>query len=102
MATATRTTNIYHKSIFYQEELNKFIYGKFPYDGKTQVTMNGNSLRVVCSFPNVSDRLQELVLQYFERLSTIPHERRYIVISFGDWDIGGFTADGCDEVENLR
>ena len=37
---------------FLSRELNKFIYGKFPYDGKTQVTMNGNSLRVVCSFQN--------------------------------------------------
>ena len=52
---------------FLSRELNKFIYGKFPYDGKTQVTMNGNSLRVVCSFQNApSDRLQELVLQYFD------------------------------------
>ena len=28
---------------------NKFVYDKYPYD-KTQVTMNGNLPRVVCSF----------------------------------------------------
>ena len=65
---------------FLSRELNKFIYGKFPYDGKTQVTMNGNSLRVVCSFQNApSDRLQELVLQYFEDYPQY-HIEHYIVI----------------------
>ena len=28
---------------YLSRELNKFIFDKFPYDGKTQVTMNGNS-----------------------------------------------------------
>ena len=37
---------------YLSRELNRFVFDKFPYDGKTQVTMNGNSLRVVCSFQN--------------------------------------------------
>ena len=78
---------------FLSRELNKFIYGKFPYDGKTQVTMNGNSLRVVCSFQNApSDRLQELVLQYFEDYPQYHIEALHCNPA-GDWDIGGFTAD---------
>ena len=78
---------------FLSRELNKFIYGKFPYDGKTQVTMNGNSLRVVCSFQNApSDRLQQLVLQYFEDYPQYHIEALHCNPA-GDWDIGGFTAD---------
>ena len=78
---------------FLSRELNKFVYGKFPYDGKTQVTMNGNSLRVVCSFQNApSDRLQELVLQYFEDYPQYHIEALHCNPA-GDWDIGGFTAD---------
>ena len=78
---------------FLSRELNKFIFGKFPYDGKTQVTMNGNSLRVVCSFQNApSDKLKELVLQYFEDYPQY-HVEALHCNPAGDWDIGGFTAD---------
>ena len=41
---------------FLSRELNKFIFDKYPYDGKTQVTMNGNSLRVVSSFQNATSK----------------------------------------------
>ena len=61
------TNNSYHKNISYRENLNKCIFDKYPYDGKTQVTMNGNSLRVVCSFQNApAKKLQQLVMEYFE------------------------------------
>ena len=32
---------------YLSRQLNQFIYSHYPNDGKTQVTMNGNSLRVV-------------------------------------------------------
>ena len=48
---------------YLSRELNKFVFDKYPYDGKTQVTMNGNSLRVVCSFQNApTDELEKLVI----------------------------------------
>ena len=78
---------------FLSRELNKHVFSKYPYDGKTQVTMNGNSLRVVCSFQNApAKRLHELVMEYFE---DYPH---YFIEALhcnpaGDWNIGGFTAD---------
>ncbi|NDB80232.1 hypothetical protein EB155_10250, partial [archaeon] len=53
---------------YLSRELNKFIFDKFPYDGKTQVTMNGNSLRVVCSFQNApKEMLEGLVGGFFSR-----------------------------------
>ena len=74
-------------------KLCKFLYSKFPYDGKTQVTMNGNSLRVVCSFQNApGEELRSLVLQYFEDYPQYHIESLHCNPA-GDWSIGGFVAD---------
>jgi len=51
---------------FLARELNKFIFEKFPYDGKTQITLDRNRVRVVASFqkaPRVE--LYELVNEFF-------------------------------------
>ena len=78
---------------FLSRELNKFIFDKYPYDGKTQVTMNGNSLRVVCSFQNAPGKeLQKLVMEYFEDYPQYHIESLHCNPA-GDWNIGGFTAD---------
>ena len=78
---------------YLSRELNKFVYDKYPYDGKTQVTMNGNSLRVVCSFQNApADELEKLVMQYFEDFPQYHIEALHCNPA-GDWNIGGFTAD---------
>ena len=78
---------------FLSRELNKFIFDKYPYDGKTQVTMNGNSLRVVSSFQNAPGKeLQKLVMEYFEDYSQYHIESLHCNPA-GDWNIGGFTAD---------
>ena len=78
---------------FLSRELNKFVFDKYPYDGKTQVTMNGNSLRVVCSFQNAPGKeLQKLVMEYFEDYPDYFLEALHCNPA-GDWNIGGFTAD---------
>ena len=78
---------------YLSRELNKFVFDKYPYDGKTQVTMNGNSLRVVCSFQNApSDELEKLVMKYFKKFPQYHIEALHCNPA-GDWNIGGFTAD---------
>ena len=78
---------------FLSRELNKFVFDKFPYDGKTQVTMNGNSLRVVCSFQNApADDLKCMVLEFFDDFP-LYHVESLHCNPAGDWNIGGFTAD---------
>jgi S-adenosylmethionine synthetase len=78
---------------FLARELNKFIFEKFPYDGKTQVTMNGNSLRVVCSFQTAPTKiLKELVSEFFRKFPQYGIETLHCNPA-GDWNIGGFTAD---------
>ena len=72
--------------------LNKLIYQHFPYDGKTQVTINGSDVTAVASFQNAkASDLNELVHQYFKETDfnvTTTHCN-----PAGDWNIGGFEAD---------
>lgn len=78
---------------FLARELNKFVYEKFPFDGKTQITMNGNLLRVVCSFQNApEEELEELVKEFFKKYSTYRIEELHCNPA-GDWEQGGFDAD---------
>ncbi len=69
-------------------DLCRRIYEKYPYDGKTQVTLEGNRvLKVVASFQNVKTaELKDLV-------KSIIKSEEYIINPGGDWKIGGFEAD---------
>ena len=78
---------------FLSRELNKHIFSKFPNDGKTQVTMNGNSLRVVVSFCKApTEELIKLTMEYFQNFPQYHIEELHCNPA-GDWNIGGFTAD---------
>ena len=77
---------------FLARELNKLMYEKYPFDGKTQVTINGNKVRVVASFQNApKEALEEIAKDYFK-------VQNYEIESLhcnpaGDWNLGGFDAD---------
>jgi S-adenosylmethionine synthetase len=78
---------------FLARELNKFIFEKFPFDGKTQITLDRNRVRVVASFqkaPRVE--LYELVNEFFKGYPQYTLEEIHCNPA-GDWNIGGFTAD---------
>jgi S-adenosylmethionine synthetase len=78
---------------YLSRELNKSIFNKYPNDGKTQVTMNGNSLRVVASFCCApAKELEKLVMEYFEDFPQYHIEALHCNPA-GDWNIGGFIAD---------
>ena len=74
-------------------KLNKFVYSSFPYDGKTQVTINGKKLRVVCSFQNAPKvELEKLVKKFFSTFKEYKIEALHCNPA-GDWTQGGFDAD---------
>ncbi len=68
--------------------LCKKIFEKYPYDGKTQVTIEGEKvITVVASFQNTkSEDLLELVKEI------MPAEE-YLINPAGEWTQGGFDAD---------
>ena len=77
-------------------ELNRTIFEIYPYDGKTQVTLDGAKLvAVVASFQNTKNQdLLKIVkskLESFEGLDT--SETKYLINPSGEWVEGGFDAD---------
>ena len=88
---ATRETDSYMpKEYELARELCQAVYEKYPYDGKTQVTINdkGEISSVVCSFQNApTSELRPLVE------SVIPGASEYHINPTGDWSQGGFDAD---------
>ena len=64
------------------------IFAVYPYDGKTQVTIeNGKVLTVVASFQNTKD--EELL----KLVKKIIKADTYIINPAGEWTLGGFDAD---------
>lgn len=64
------------------------VFEVYPYDGKTQVTVDDGEVKtVVCSFQNTkNEKLLELV-------KSIIKADEYLINPTGEWDQGGFDAD---------
>lgn len=75
--------------------LNKFIFSRYPFDGKTQVTLVGNRVStVVASFQNIPKAdLDRLVMQWIEYEKINPRDMNIYCNPAGDWELGGFDAD---------
>jgi S-adenosylmethionine synthetase len=77
--------------------LNKHIYQYYPFDGKTQVTINGSDARVVASFQNSkSQHLKELIFDFFknQKISTMDFNVTQTLCNpAGEWKVGGFDSD---------
>lgn len=64
------------------------VFEVYPYDGKTQVTVEGNVVKtVVVSFQNSKN--EELL----ELVKKIISAEEYLINPAGEWDLGGFDAD---------
>lgn len=88
---ATRETESYMpKEYELARNLCQVVYKEYPYDGKTQVTIDdaGEVTSVVCSFQNApTENLRKLVEE------TIPGAGEYHINPAGPWVQGGFDAD---------
>jgi S-adenosylmethionine synthetase len=72
----------------YARNLCKWIYEKYPFDGKTQITIrDGKPDTVVASFQNTNSEELETMAR-----SIIP-AREYLINPAGEWAMGGFDAD---------
>lgn len=70
------------------------IYEKYPYDGKTQVTLrDGKVESVVASFQNVSRADLKIEVEKFLRGVDCQDVYNVYCNPAGDWNIGGFEAD---------
>ncbi len=77
--------------------LNQYIYEKWDYDGKTQVTLqDGIIVSVVASFQNApGPKLKERVESWLEQqsLAKVSDGVELHINPAGDWQQGGFDAD---------
>jgi len=75
--------------------LNQFIYTEYPYDGKTQVTLDpeGNVESIVASFQNVSKEDLTKKVQDFIAERGLKGKLELHINPAGDWNQGGFDAD---------
>lgn len=88
---ATRETATYMPQEYeLARTLCQKVYEVYPYDGKTQVTVDetGTVLSVVCSFQNAPTAQLLPLVQ-----SVIPNAAEYHINPAGDWNQGGFDAD---------
>jgi len=76
--------------------LNVYLYDRWPFDGKTQVTLkDGLVVAIVASFQNAAhDELLTAVTQWADSDVLVKHDGiEYHINPAGDWSIGGFDAD---------
>lgn len=77
-------------------DLCKFIYEKYPYDGKTQVTLDGQRIMfIVASFQKVPRLLLESLVQDWLKIKfgVVYADIEIYGNPAGDWNLGGFEAD---------
>lgn len=79
------------------KSLCNHLYKKYPYDGKTQITINSDFdvLVIVSSFQNVSSSILEKEVKEWvqENNVKVRPDTKYYLNHSGDWNIGGFDAD---------
>lgn len=79
-------------------KLNQFLFEKWPFDGKTQITLkDGRVTAIVASFQNAPhDELEAAVKDWLSSLPTTNSQSpvpRLHINPAGDWLSGGFDAD---------
>jgi S-adenosylmethionine synthetase len=75
-------------------QLNQYLYKKWPFDGKTQVTLlDGKIVALVASFQNAEK--SELLIAIDDWLTGKPKAKELTIHAnpAGDWQQGGFDAD---------
>lgn len=85
------------QEMYLARDLCRELFKDFPYDGKTQITLNENGAitTIVASFQNVpSEKLKEMVEVWIhENRIPIKLDAQIYCNPAGDWAQGGFDAD---------
>lgn len=75
--------------------LNQYIFQRFPFDGKTQITLkpNGEVDSIVASFQNVAHEKLSSAVWNFIQINHLGDNIKVYINPAGDWNQGGFDAD---------
>lgn len=93
---ACNSNNSYMPQEYYlARSLNQYLFQRFPFDGKTQITIDeqGTIKSLVASFQNTTkESLTNTVYSWLEKEQQTL-EGELLLNPAGDWKIGGFDAD---------
>jgi len=83
------------QELYLARSLGKYLYSLFPYDGKTQVTIDKNYVvhTIVASFQNVKNNDLALQIDHWILEQGIDTPVQVFVNPAGEWNQGGFDAD---------
>ncbi len=91
------TNELLPLEVVLSRKLNQYLFEKWPYDGKTQVTLKDGKIQsVVASFQNAGkSELTEAVQSWLKQEKQADPGKDIVlhVNPAGDWHIGGFDAD---------
>lgn len=90
----SETPELLPLEVVLSRRLNELLYKRWPYDGKTQITIDGTTIvGVVASFQNAkTDELHAAIDEWLGGFEVSDDVRIHVNPS-GDWLIGGFDAD---------
>lgn len=89
------TPEMLPREVVLARRLNQYIYEKYPFDGKTQITIapDGSIDSIVASFQNAPrEELEKLVQEFIEK-KKLAGKLELHINPAGDWQQGGFDAD---------
>ena len=89
------TPEMLPREVVLARRLNQYIYEKYPFDGKTQITIapDGSIDSIVASFQNAPrEELEKLVRESIEK-EKLTGKLELHINPAGDWQQGGFDAD---------
>lgn len=93
----SETAELLPLEVVLSRSLNQHLYDIWPYDGKTQVTLqDGKIISVVASFQNApGEELRAEVAKWLdsEKLAQKAETVELHINPAGDWNVGGFDAD---------
>ncbi len=93
----SETPELLPLEVVLSRRLNQELYEHWPYDGKTQVTLDGATIvSIVASFQNAPhDELQNVVEVWLDEqsIAAVSTDVQLFINPAGDWQVGGFEAD---------
>ena len=94
----SQTEELLPLEVVLSRRLNQFLYKKWPYDGKTQVTLKDNKIiSIVASFQNTTKvELNDAVIDWLSHEALAANKNNDMIFHInpaGDWKLGGFDAD---------
>ncbi len=89
------TPELLPREVVLSRRLNQYVFAKFPFDGKTQVTIAPDGLidSIVASFQNASQAELEKLVREFIAENDLSGKLELHLNPAGDWNQGGFDAD---------